>query len=111
MPSLAVRTALAANQRVNTLSGSQFEIAPFNAYLEAAVQADATGVLITVQTGSDVVQEEAPAQLGTINTQPKYPDDYYVKDVVGAGERINVIARDTSGAARVVMTNVILTPI
>lgn len=111
MPTIAVRTSLAANGTATPLTGSQYEYAPWNAYVEFAIQADATGVLATIVTGSDVIQEEAPAQLGTINVQPKYPDDFYQNDVVRAGERIKITLRDTSGVARTVQTVVRLTPL
>jgi hypothetical protein len=110
MAAVTTRTVLAASTKANCLAGSQFEQAPYDLTIEAAVQTDATGVLITFQTGTDVVQEESPAQVGTINVQPKYPDDYYLRDVVAKGEKINIIARDTSGAQRIVMVNCILTP-
>ena len=73
--------------------------------------ADATGVLATVQTGSDVIQEESPVQIGTINVQPTYPDHFLINDTVPRGERIKIQLRDTSGAARVVMVSVKLTEI
>lgn len=111
MPSVPIRYVLAASTSANILAGTAFENGvPYRARLQAAVQADATGVLVTVQTGDNVVQEESPAQLGTINVQPKLPDDYYINDVVGPLEKIIIRARDTSGAQRIVMANVILTP-
>lgn len=111
MPTVAVKTSLAANSQATPLTGSQYEYAPWPAYVEFAIQADATGVLATITTGSDVIQEEAPVQLGTINVQPKYPDDFFQNDVVRAGERIKIALRDTSGAARVVQSVVRLTPL
>ena len=111
MPTIAIRTALAASSTAKPLQGTQYEYLTFPAYVEFAMSADATGVLATIQTGSDVIQEESPVQLGTINVQPKYPDDFFQNDVVGAGERINVTLRDTSGAARVVQTVVRITPL
>jgi hypothetical protein len=68
-------------------------------------------VLRTIQTGVDVVEEESPMNIATINTQPVYPDHFTCNDLVGPGERINVKVRDTSGAARVVMTLVRFTPL
>lgn len=108
MPSTVIRTALAANATALPLQGSQYEFPDDNQMIELALSADATGVLATVQSGSDVIMEESPVQLGTINVQPKYPDDYYIRFPVLAGERVKVALRDTSGAARVVLTNVIL---
>ncbi|SRR5712691_6713816 len=104
MPSVPIRTALGANATAFPLVGGRYEIAPYNAVIELAISADATGVLATVGSGLDAVQDEGPVQLNTINVQPKYPDDYFLSDIVAAGERIVFQLRDTSGAARVVQT-------
>lgn len=106
---IPVRTVLAASSTANPLSGTQYETLPYNAQVEAAIQADATGVLATFYTGTDVIQEEGPVQLGTINVQPKYPDDFFIRDVVAAGEKIGLKLRDTSGAQRIVMTTLVVT--
>jgi hypothetical protein len=111
MPVIQVRTALGANSTATPLAGTQYEFLGFDAFVEFAMQADATGVLATVQSGTDVLQEESPVQLGTINVQPKYPDDFFLNDVAAAGERLKVALRDTSGVARTVMTVVRITPV
>lgn len=111
MPSITKRTVMVANGTAAPLSGEQYEFLPFDASVEVAIQADATGVLATVYSGSDVLQQEGPVQLGTINVQPKYPDDFALQDIAAAGERLSILLRDTSGAARTVMTVVKLTPI
>lgn len=108
---ITVRTALGANGSAFPLQGNQYEFLTFPAKLEFAIQADATGVLATVYSGSDLLMQEGPVQLGTINVQPKYPDDYFLQDVGDVQDRINVILRDTSGVARTVMTTVIITPL
>lgn len=109
MAQISVRTALAANQVINVLAGTQYEFLPASLYprgamVEFGTLADATGVLRTVQTGSDVVEEESPVNVGTLNQQPIYPDNFTLNDMVGPGERINVKVRDTSGVPRVVTT-------
>ena len=116
MSQISVRTVLAANAQANVLTGTQYEFLPpamfpNGALAEFATVTDATGVLRTVQTGSDVVEEESPVNLGTINVQPVYPDNFTLNDLVGPGERINVKVRDTSGAQRIVMTMVRFTPL
>jgi hypothetical protein len=116
MAQISVRTALGANLAVNVLQGTQYEFLPPSMFPRGALVefgnlADATGVLRTVQTGSDVVEEESPMNIGTINTQPVYPDHFTLNDLVGPGERIKVNVRDTSGVARVIMTTVRFTPL
>ena len=116
MSQISVRVPLAANQAVNLLQGTQYEylpggMFPRGAFVEFGTVTDATGVLRTVQTGADVVEEESPMNIATINTQPVYPDHFTLNDLVGPGEKINIKARDTSGAARVVMAVVRFTPL
>lgn len=111
MPTIVVRTALGASSTADPLSGNQYEYLPFDANVEVGILTDATGVLATVTSGSDVLQEEGPVQVGTINVSPKYPDDFYLQDVAVQGERLKVRLRDTSGAARVVLTVVRITPL
>lgn len=116
MPTITVRTSLGANATALPLQGTQYEYLPAGmfprgALVEFATLADATGVLRTVQTGSDIVEEESPVDLGTINVQPKYPDDFKLNDLVGPTERINLKLRDTSGATRTVVTTVRITPL
>jgi len=107
MSQIAVRVALPANTQVNALVGTQYEILPGGMFPNGALAefgtlADATGVLRTVQTGTDVVEEESPVNIGTINVQPVYPDGFTLNDLVAPYERINLKLRDTSGVARVI---------
>jgi len=111
VPYIPIRTALGASATAFPLVGSRYEIAPYNCVVEVAVSADATGVLATLGSGTDAIQDEGPVQLGTINVTPKYPDDFYLSDVVGQGERIIYQLRDTSGAARVVLSAIKITPL
>ena len=116
MSQISVRVSLPANTSVNILQGTQYEYLPGNmfprgAFVEFGTLADATGVLRTVQTGADVVEEESPMNIGTINTQPVYPDHFTLNDLVGPGEKINIKARDTSGATRTIMGVVRFTPL
>lgn len=111
MPNVPVRTALGASATAFPLVGNRYEIAPYDCAVEVAVAADATGVLATLGSGTDATQDEGPVQLATINTQPKYPDDFYLTDVVGKGERIVYQLRDTSGAARVVQSVIKISPL
>jgi len=116
MSQIALRINLLANAQQNALTGTQYEFLPGSmfpngAYVEFGTLADATGVLRTVQTGADVIEEESPVNVGTINQQPTYPDHFTLNDYVGPGERMNVKLRDTSGVARVVTVIVRFTPI
>lgn len=111
MPLVKVRTVLAANSTANPLSGSQFEYLPYPAHVEFGIVTDAVGVLATVSSGSDVLQEEAPLTVKTINIAAVYPDDFDLEDNAAPGDRLKVQLRDTSGAQRIVMTSVRITPL
>lgn len=111
MPLIAKRVVMTANGTTSALADDQFEYLPFDADVQIAVMADATGVLATIYSGSDLLQDEGPVPIGTINVAPKFPDDYHLQDVAAAGERIKVRLRDTTGAVRTVMVYVKLTPI
>ena len=108
---ISVRTALGANGTAFPLQGSVYETLTFPAVVEIGILADATGVLATVSSGPDILQEEGPVQIGTINTRPKYPDDFTLTDEAAPTDKLVVKLRDTSGAARVVMTDVKISPL
>jgi hypothetical protein len=111
MPLINRRISLLANGTANAVAGDQYEYLPFPASIEIGMSADATGVLATVFSGSDLLMGEGPVQIGTINVQPKYPDDFQLTDVAAAGDRLSVNLRDTSGVARTVMVQVRITPL
>jgi hypothetical protein len=111
MPTISIRTALAANGTANPLSGSQYEYLPFPARVEIGIVTDANGVLAAVSSGPDILAEEMPVNVKTINTKPVYPDDFDLSDEAAQGDRLKVALRDTSAAARVVMTTVKIEPL
>lgn len=107
---LDVRTVLAANSVANPLSGSIYEFVQFPALVEIGIAADATGVLATINSGPDTVVEESPVSLKTINVKPVYPDDFFADQAL-PNDRLVVKLRDTTGAQRIVMTQVRITPL
>jgi len=106
MPMIQKRITLAANSSASALTDDQFEYLPYNSLVEIAMLTDATGVLATIFSGSDLLMDEGPVPIGTINVFPKFPDDYHLTDVAAGGERIKIRLRDTSGAQRIVMVGV-----
>jgi len=111
MPTIRVTsTNVAANATVFPLTGNQYEYLPFNARVEFAVIANAAGIDVTVYSGSDVLQQSGPATVKA--TPPVYPDDFLLDDVAMAGERLNVVLRETAGVATTdVETVVKITPL
>lgn len=109
MPTIRDSRSVAANSTVYPLQGSQYEFMSQNAKVEFAVIAAATGILASIFSGSDVLQQAAPA---TVKTTPAmYPEDFLVEDVAAAGERISCEIRNTTGGAIVVETIVRITPV
>lgn len=98
MPIIRKTASLAAGATVdNVLSGSAFEYLPQAAHIQFAVIGSATGLVATVQSGSDVLQEEAP--ISTANRFGLFPDDFDLTDVAAGGDRLIVKVRNTSGGA------------
>jgi hypothetical protein len=105
-----IRTVLALNSTFSPLSGSIFEFVTEPSLIEVGIAADATGVLATINSGPDTIAEESPVSLKTINVQPVYPDDFF-SDQALPTDRLSIKLRDTSGAQRIVMTQIRITPL
>lgn len=110
MPVIQNSVSVAANDvNDNVLQGSQFEYAPYNAFLEFGLVGAATGLLLDVYTGQDVITENfAPS---TQNRVPIFPDDYTLDDVVRGGERIKIRARNTTAGALTLFYSLKLRPL
>ena len=110
MPLIKKEINVAANATVdNIFAGSIYEFLPWNASISLGMLGSATGLVATVNTGSDTVQEESPLSVGTV--MPKIPDDMDVQDVAAAGERFVVKVRNTTGAALTVRAIAQIQPI
>lgn len=111
MPTIRVTTTnIAALSTAFPLQGNQYEYLPFPAQLEFAIVANAAGIDVTVYSGSDVLQQNGPATVKT--TPPLYPDDFLLSDVAAAGERLNVILRETANVATTDIETVVrITPL
>jgi hypothetical protein len=111
MPTIRTSTTnIAANGTSFPLQGNQYEYLPFNAQVEFAVIANAAGILVTVYSGSDVLQQAGAATVKS--TSPVYPDDFLLADIAMAGERISVELRETAGVATTDIETVVrITPL
>lgn len=111
MPTPTFVTTVPANGVAFPLTGSVFEFMQYDGLLELAIiqQTGTIGqVLATVNSGPETLQEEGP--IPTVARFPLYPDDYYIRDEVAAGDRLRVQLRNTTGAGIVVVTALNLTP-
>lgn len=91
----------------NLLSGSAFEFLRSNSVVSIGFTAAATGIVLNIQSGADIVLEESPAFIKT--TYPIIPDEMFYTDVGVAGDRLVVRARNTTVGAIIVRTIVQLT--
>jgi hypothetical protein len=72
VPILTVSQAMTANQRgLNIFLGWQYEFAPYPCSVKLLVRATTAGVLMTLYSGSDTIQEASQVQGGgTAGTTP-----------------------------------------
>lgn len=113
MPSILVQsTDVADGSTTNPLIGSQYEVLPFDAFVEFAVYAD-TGDTFTLSvfSGTDVLMQNAPMPILATATPIIYPDHFYLNDGVGAGERLSVQAINGTGAVASFRTLLRITPL
>lgn len=100
MPQLTFTASLAAGATATPLSGWQYEYLPFPAQVEVGINATAAGLVATVSSGSDVLQEESPVQAGgTAGVIPSPLNTPYLSDMAAAGDRMKVSIRNTTGGA------------
>jgi hypothetical protein len=98
MPIIKKEISVGANETVdNVFTGSIYEFLPWNASINLGMTASATGLVATVNTGSDTIQEESAVNI--LTTFPKIPDDMDVQDVARGGERLVVKVRNTTAGA------------
>lgn len=111
MPTMrVVTTNLPANSLAYPLTGQQFEYLPFNALVQFAIVANAATVDVTVYSGSDLLQQGGPPTNKT--TPVVFPDDFLLEDVAMAGERLNVVLRETGAVATTDIETVVrITPL
>jgi len=110
VPAIQFEGSLAANtSNPNVFAGSAFEFSRGRNLLSLGITAAATGVLTTVQSGADVILEEAPAY---IKTQfPIVPDEMFYNDIMENGDRLRVVMRNSTGGAIVGRAIALLTQV
>lgn len=110
MPTIQGSVSVAANAvNDNVLTGSQWEYLPYNAKVDFGLVGSATGLLCDVFSGQDNVAEGYAPSIA--NRFPINPDDFTLQDIAGAGERLKVRARNTTGGALTLFFSVVINPI
>ena|SRR5713101_1310454 len=111
MPVMNTRSVILTTATATPLVGLQYEFLPFNAQVEIAVVANVNLVLATVYAGSDLLVQEGPVQLSTVDFMPVYPDHFYLRDVAAQSDRLSILLRNTNAASATVLCSVMITPI
>jgi hypothetical protein len=110
MPLVRREQTIAANAVLdNVLDGSIYEFLPWNAAINIGLNGSATGLVATINSGSDTVLEESPVNVSA--NFPVIPDDMFAQDVAAGGERLVVKVRNTTGGALVLRSLIQLTPV
>lgn len=110
MPVIQNEQTVALNSTVsNTVNGSAFEYSRGRTLFSGGFTAAATGIMLTIQSGADVVLEESAAYIAT--QFPIVPDQMFYNDIMEFMDRLRVQARNTTGAGIVVRTLALLTPL
>lgn len=112
MPQMSYSRSIAAGATDNPLSGAQYEFLPFPAIVRILQRTTATGVLCTVYSGSEAVQEESPVQSGgTAGVTPSPLNTSPMEFFAPAGDRLKVVNRNTTAGALTVDTLIQIDPV
>lgn len=112
MPAFTFSQSIAAGATFDPLDNWQYRYAPYRALMEVFHRATAVGIVVTITTGSDTVQEESPVSGGgTAGTLPSRLNIEPVTDKVDAGDLLKVRYRNTTAGAVTVDGQIALTGI
>ena len=113
MPNLQRTDSIGANGfNANVWTGTQFEFAPYNAFIEFAILASATGLQTTLATGADTLCiDQAVSVVVAANTYANYPDSFIWNDAIGVGQRIIEAIRNTTAGALSHFSTIRLNPL
>jgi len=111
MANLTWAQSVAAGATFTPLNGWQYEYAPFGGTIEIVHDATAVGMVATITSGSDTLQERSPVSAGgAVGVMPSALDRLPVVDEVAAGDRLKILYENTTGAAVSVEGTCIYTP-
>lgn len=113
MPNLTWTQSIADGGTFEPLSGWQYEYSPWGGHIEIVHDAGDIGVVATISSGSDTLQERSPVSSGGSAGQlPSALDQLPVSDDIAAGDRIKIFYENTgtSGGAVQVNGTIVLQP-
>lgn len=112
MPQLRFSVAMTANQlNLNPLSGWQYEYLPWPAQIILLTRATATGVVMTVYSGSETIEEVGPVQAGgTAGVTPSELNTPATSFLAAAGDRLKLKIDNTTAGTPTVDGIIIANP-
>lgn len=101
MPQLRFSSSLAANQLgFNPLSGWQYEYLPWPAQVILLLRTTGTGLVATVYSGSETIEEAGPVQAGgTAGVTPSELNTPATSFLAAAGDRLKLKVDNTTAGA------------
>ena len=111
MARLTFHQDIAAGALFEPLVGWQYEYAPFPGVVKFNFDADAVGVVVTVSSGSDTLQERSLVSAGgAAEVIPSDFDQEPLTDEVAAGDRLKIQFENTTAGAIDVQGYALYTP-
>ncbi len=100
MPNLTWSQSVALGATFRPLDGWQYEYVPLGGAIEILHRATAVGMVATITSGSDTLQERSPVPAGgTAGVIPSVFDVPAVMDEVAGGDRLKILYENTTGGA------------
>jgi hypothetical protein len=111
VPNLTWTQSVAAGDTFEPLTGWQYEYSPWGGHIEIVHDATAVGIVATISSGSDTLQERSPVSAGgTTGALPSALDQLPVSDDIAAGDRLKIFYENTSAGAVDVNGTIVLQP-
>lgn len=100
MPKLSWSSSIAANATFLPLNGWQYEYVPRGGQINVLHNTTGVGIVCTITTGSDTLQERSPVSAGGVaGVIPSALDVPPLVEEVAAGDRLKILYENTTGAA------------
>lgn len=110
MPTIQRKDTIAlTSTNINILQGTQFEFVPYDSNIAMGFTQSATGLLVSVYAGADLVSSDLVPVIKT--TSPVNPDDFSVNFNAYEGTRLTIKVQNTTGGGLDILSTIIITPL